>query len=1232
MQFYHHDFEQVQKKPTMSKTLRVHLFGPFEVLRDGQPLTNQDWLSRQTRAICKILLARRNQVVTSDQIIDILWPDDSPEAARRRLHVRISQLRNALGDGKSLVQTVDGGYLFNSDEHCWVDVDEFQIAVAEGSRYQEDDQQPQAIRSYMQAHELYRGDFLAEDLYADWTFAKREFYRERFLSVLIELSECYAQQGRYRLAIARCQEALTHDLLRETIYVRLMLYHYYAGERSQSLRVYERCCKVLADELAVDPLASTVKLAEQIRAGTLWANADAPRYPPPIYEGRLFEVPYALSETPLVGREREYAWLVEKWHNAETQVILIEGEAGIGKTRLVNAFAGFIAVQGAQVLRARISPSEHSPFAPLITALQPLLKQKNLIKLSPTKLATLSVLLPEISDLVPDIPRLPELPPAGERQRLHDAVDALIAACAEHPTLLLVDDAHRMGPASCEILARLTHSLKILLSYRHEEVSLDHPIRTVFQTGANKPRLAILQLETLTPRDVKTLIRRLARNDLAEIGTEISKQTGGNPLYVVTLLQHMFDEGQLYVDAGGGWGVASDEAPSLPSTIRSTIEARLQRLNRLQRRIFDLAAVMGGEFDFGMLREASQQSEEAALTTLDELIDIALITEPRSMDRAEFAITHDRYIEVAYDTLPGVRRKHLHHQVAKAIKKVHASTLDTFYPALADHFGKAEVVERERYYAALAGEQAAAQFANATALRYLSRALELTPHDEITHRYRLLLAREKVYDLLGDRQSQKDDLDILATLVDNLDTHQQAEVSFRQAAYDWFVGDYASTRVNLEKSIFLAQSCGAVDIEAASYLLRGKEELDQVIARQDLEKARTLAQQDGLRVMEGDIVRCLGNACFWQNSYEESKAYFEEALIIHREVGDLRGELSALNNLGHLLQNLGEPKNAVDLYKDGLAICQKIGDRLAEGVLLTNLGNMTAESGEYRQAQVWLEQACAIREEVKDEEGIGMVLPLLGDALRMQGKYSAAKTHYERGLTINVRIQQPVQQCGTLDSLSLWHSELGDYASARTYFDRALDILDDEKSPNRVRVLANGCLLNHILGDNTTALEIGEKALALSQELPQVRATALTNLGHVLAGSLQFDEAEEKYQRALEIRRKLMQPHLAVEPLAGLAQLALKHNNSDAALAYIEEILEHLQSGPLEGPDQVFQVYLTCYLVLSACQDTRSQEILESAYSLLQKRAAMISDDALRQSYLENVSANREIVKLFLAT
>jgi len=1201
-------------------TLQIYLLGPFEVFLNGNPLSNQEWQSQQARTIFKILLERRGKVVPSDQLIDTLWPEEEPDSARRRLHVRISQLRHALQEFKSLVRTVDGGYLFSLNEEIWVDIDKFQGAFAEGSQFQESEQHLEAITAFERARQLYRGDFLAEDLYADWTFSKREYYSERFITLLSELAECYAQQGRYRLAIARCQDALIHDPLRETIYVRLMLYHYYAGDRSQSLLTYDRLCNILANELAIDPLKSTVTIVKQIRDGTLWTYDDAPRYPPPIYEGRLFEVPFALSEMPFVGRDREYAWLIEQRRNPKNRVILLKGEAGIGKSRLLNEFIGNITTRGDTVLSSKISSGKHSPLIPVISAVQSLIKQRNLRGLSPATLSALYPLFPQIHEWAGYLPELPELSPVGEQNRLFNAIEELITASLTDRTLLIVDDAHRIGLSACKLLARISNSIQVLLSYRSEETPPDHPIQLVFQATP-----AALDLKPLQPKDIQKLVQEMSNNEFPNLVAEIGNQAEGNPFFIVTLLQHMFDEGQLYVNAGGGWGLTNYEVKSLPQSIRETIEKRLQRLNRSQRRVFDFAAVLGGEFDFYLLQQATQQPEDSLLTIIDELIDKALIIEPRASGQAEFSISHDRYAEVAQGTLPKIRQKQLHLQAARAIELIHADTLSAHYPSLAEHFRKAEITEKECFYATLAGKQAAAQFANNSALRFLSRALELTSDNEVEQRYQLLLAREKVFDLLGDRPSQKVDLDHLALLANGLASRQQAEIFLRQAAYDWIVGDDVSAFANLEKSISLAQSCGAMEIEAASYLLRGRGELDQTKARQYLEKARTLAKQDGLRVMEGDIVRALGNTCFWQNSYVESQTYYEEALSIHREVGDLRGELSGLNNLGHLSQLIGDPKNAGNFFEEGLEICSKIGDRLAEGVLLANLGGLMVDLGEYDQVVHLLQRACEIREEIKNEEGVGLLLPTLGDTLRRQGKFTKAKVQLERALEINTRIQHPPQECLSLDALLMLYCELGDYAVALDYFERALDVLTDESSPNRVRALANGCLLHHLMGNNGIASDIGEKALSLSEDFPQIRATALTNLGFVRIDTHKFDEAEKEFRRALELRKELMQPHLAVEPLAGLAQIALTQNNLQDALVSVETIFGEIEKKPHEGPDRLFTIYLTCYQVFAACDDPRAQKILETAYDLLQKRANQIEEDDLLQSYLENVQTNKMI-------
>jgi len=1208
--------------PHMSFALSIYLLGPFEIFRDGQPLSNSDWHSQQTRTICKILLARRGEVITSDQIIEILWPAEDPVSARRRLHVRISQLRRVLGTGKASLQTVDGGYLFQPNETCWVDVDEFQTRISDGSRFQEEGQQREAIRAYEQARQLYRGDFLAEDLYADWAYVAREHYRELFLTLLVELAESYAQQGRYRLALARAREAQARDPLRETITVRLMLYHYYAGERPQALSAFERCCQVLAAELAVEPLESTRQLAEQIRAGTLWASAEAPRYPPPIYAGRIFEVPYILGEMPLVGREREYAWLVAQWQDPARRVILLEGEAGIGKSRLAEAFTGYAASQGTHLLRTHLTPTEAAPLAPLAAALRPLLTWAALSPLKPATRTALAVLFPEIQAADENLPFLPALPPEAERQRLYQAVADFASANAATPTLLWVDDAHRLSASALELLARMTDSWQLLLSYRSEETPTGHPLRQVFG-GAS------LQLEPLNLAAVQTLLRQLAGQEMPALATQISVQSQGQPLFVVALLQHLFETGQLYVDANGYWGQTGELNLSLPPTMRAAIETRLHRLGRGPRRIFDLIAVLGGEFDFDLLRAASREPEETLLAAVDELISAALLNEPRRQGQSEFAVSHERYTEVAYATLPGVRRRQLHRQAAQAIEASYAGNLNAHYPALAGHYDQVENFERAAHYASLAGEQAAAQFDNTAALHHLSRALELIPTEDYAQRARLLLAREKIYDLQGVRQPQEADLTALEAQALNLPPRPQAEIALRRAAFEWIMGRDAAVETVLVETIRLAQVAAAHDLEARAYLLKGRAARDQALAQRYLTQAWQFAQQTSQRTLEGEIVRALGNSCFWQGRYATSQTHFEAALAIHREVGDLRGELSALNNLGQVLQLLGQLEKASRFYVQALAASRKIGDQLAEGVLLTNLGSLRLLLGDYEQAQADLVQALEIRQQIGNDEGAAMVLKLLGDTARQQGQYARAGEYYQHALDINRRLQHPKQTGEALTGLAALHRDLGAYARAEEYLAQAQAILPAEETGGCLCAISLGCAIHHLVGDPSQAQAFGEQAVDQSGDFPAILAEALTNLGWVLADGGQIAAARQHFARALDIRQSLGQRHLTAEPLAGLAYIALAQDDQAAARTQAEQIWQLGETSLLAGVERPLWVYLICYRVFQRGDDARAGDALAAARAILQERASSIDVEELRALYLEEVPENREISRLF---
>jgi DNA-binding SARP family transcriptional activator/Tfp pilus assembly protein PilF len=1206
----------------MNTILHIKLLGPFEITLNNRTLTNKNGCSQQTQTIAKILFTNHGKVIQADQLIEILWPNDSPDPARRRLHVRISQLRNGLQEKKALIQSIKGGYLCELDESCLLDTDVFQSQIAAGHRCQESGDLRQAINAFENARQEYRGDFLAEDRYEDWTFTYRESFKELFITLLIELSECYAQQGRYRLAIARARQAIAEDPFRESIYTRLMLYHYYAGERAQAITTFDRCSEVLLNEFGVSPLDATKRFMEQIKAGTLWKNTGAPRYPPPVYDGRIFEVPYALNEIPFVGREREYSWLVSQWDDPGLPVILLEGEAGIGKSRLLETFTGFIRSQGVRILQVQLGATIHMSTGAVVSALRSLLTQRVLDQLDPATIASLARAFPDLHERVELSARLPVLSALGERQRLFQAIFDLAKANDATPTIIVVDDAHRLSATAVELLAKLSEPFRVLLSFRSEEMAFDHPLRTTFKGPG-------LKLQSLSRTAIHELIRQISGQEHSEISSQISDQSEGVPLFVIGLLQHMFEKGHLFINASGQWDVTHQTDLPLPETLHATIETRLNHLNRAQRRIFDYAAVLGGEFNFNLLQNASQQPEDHLLAILDELIDAALMFEPRSLNMPEFAVNHDRYMEVAYQNIPPIRRKTMHLQAAQAIEKLYDEGWEGYYSQLADHYDRAESAKKTIHYASLAGEQAATQFASNEALHYFGKALTLLPKDEVLQRTHLLLAREEIYDLLGMRQEQNEDLVVLEAIRPQLLVSQKAEIFLRRAGYEWLMGNDTEADLALKDAIQLAQACGAVEIEARALLLAGRAALDQSQAIVYLQRARKLSQKTGKRALEGDIVRCLGNAAYWQNQFQGSQVYLKEALNIHREVGDLRGELSALNNLGLISQTTGQSQSAVDYYEDASKIGQKIGDRLAEGVILTNLGSLGIDLGEYSKSKDWLEQAIVIRDQIGNEEGLGLALNHLGDVHRHQGRYNKARQKYEDALAINIQIQHKPQTCDSYNNLSILYRELGCYRLAEENLKKACESFSNKNSPHIINTLINASLLSTLRGDPSQGLNKAKDALFLSADLPQHHAAALKNMSHAMTSLQRDEEASESFEHARSIYTDLGQPRLATEPLAGLALIALANNEHQKAFLHIRGILPIFDNGSLQGIDRVLWAYWICHQALIKVGDPHAKTIIGKAYTCMQERAESIEDQEMRHVYLTTIPENIKITKIW---
>jgi DNA-binding SARP family transcriptional activator len=476
----------------MSEELRISLLGSLVLAYKGVWLPANIWRSRQERRLLAILLTMRGTRVPAERLIEWLWPEADLASAAATLRSTVSGLRHTLeperGERASsrYILTRQGGYAWNMESGAWVDVDAFLVLTNDRDTRADRDTAAQLD----QALALYQGDYLADEADSPWADRLRELLHERFIAALHDLAELRLSGGEYEAAIALARRGLEHDRLREPLYRTLMRAQARAGDVASALQTYERCRRLLDEELGAPPSAQTRALHSAILRGdesretARQADQEARRPADRTQISPVSRLPSLVSHlvSPFVGRANELAALRD-WMNALDQrrggVVAVVGEAGIGKTRLIaEALRG--ASSDAFTIALRCTSLERRlPFVPLSEALRPLLRAvplETLQRLPPVALAQVAGLLPVLRERLPDLPVLPSPPPGEGRNYLLDGiVDVALALSREHPLIIWCDDAQWADEATLAALGRLSRhtprqALLLLLAYRSEEL------------------------------------------------------------------------------------------------------------------------------------------------------------------------------------------------------------------------------------------------------------------------------------------------------------------------------------------------------------------------------------------------------------------------------------------------------------------------------------------------------------------------------------------------------------------------------------------------------------------------------------------------------------------------------------------------------------------------------------------------------------------------------------------
>jgi class 3 adenylate cyclase/DNA-binding CsgD family transcriptional regulator len=455
---------------------------------------------------------------------------------------------------------------------------------------------------------------------------------------------------------------------------------------------------------------------------------------------------------PFVGREREVALLAERLEAAaagQGSVVLLQGDAGIGKTRLLEAVATLAQAQGALVLWGRCYEGEGAPaYWPWVQVIRAYVRAHDppiLRRQMGPGAADIAQVVPEVQHALPDLPAPLPLAPEQARFRLFDSVHHFLRnATSERLVVIALDDLHWADTPSLlllQFLARELSGSRLLLLGAYRDVDLDRqtPLTEIVAALRRERPHQRLRLGGLAAEAVTVLVRAAARTDLdaagQQLAAELHAETDGNPFFVQEVLRHLEESGRVIVRDGTWVQVPTDiGALGLPEGVRQVIGRRLSHLSETCLGALSVAAVIGREFDLTTLRQAGRGTAAALPDDADDLLDLVSEAEaarlveavPGALGRYRFA--HALIRETLYAELRTARRVRLHRRVGETLEQQYRTHPEPHLAELAHHFAEAAPggdVDKAVHYARWAAERAAAQYAYEDAARWYQSALQL---------------------------------------------------------------------------------------------------------------------------------------------------------------------------------------------------------------------------------------------------------------------------------------------------------------------------------------------------------------------------------------------------------------------------------------------------------------------------------------------------------------------------
>lgn len=1066
--------------------LQLQLLGGFNVSFDGAPVSG--FHQPRLQSLLAYIVLNRHTPIARSAIAFLFWPDSTDKQARTNLRKLLYSLRKALPKADRYLDVT-------TESIAWQNAAPFVLDVAEFEEHSAQALGTESTKGALkEAVSAYQGNLLP-GFYDEWILLERERLRSLYAEVLSSLSAIYENARDYGAAVRVAQRLLDLDTLQESTFRLLMRLHLFNNDRGAALAVYHQCSTILREELGVDPSPLTAEHYNRVLQ----------------LDSAVLDTPRIADSLPLIGRHQEWKQLDQTCQQVQKQgpatLFLIQGEAGIGKTRLAEELVTKARRLGLAPLYTRAYSAEGAaPYTPIVDLLRAVGTAAILEKLEPVWLTELARVLPELREERPDIPPPKPVTEAWQRQRFQEGLARGVLA-ARQPLLIHFDDLHWCDPetlAWMRFLLGYDRQARLLIvgTVRDDEVEFNHPLKKMRFDLEHKGRCRVVNLKPLGSEEVAKLAAEVVGQALSaeQIGRLLA-ESEGSPLFLIEMLR-----------AGGVEGLGSqlsewsdDPAPvmkgerRLPSKVQAVIRWRLSQLTPKAHDLAAAASVIGRRFQQDLLVFVSDMPEKELVRSLDELWRRRIVREEKT---ADYDFSHDRLREVAYAQISPIQRRYLHKRTAQALERLNADDLDPVSSRIARHYDRARANEAAIPFYEKAGRYAASQFAHKEAIRYFSRALELAGRDES-----LDTNVAAIYIRLGrvlEHESQFERA---------METYIQMEEVARQRA---------------DQSMLLTSKVAQIVLLATPTTVQDVRRGEALI-----DEALVLAHRLDDKVAEARLLWTRMLIYGFLGRYSKAIASGERALALARE-HNLQEQLAfILNDLGYrCYRQVGRLSRARELLQEASALWRELNNLPMLADSLSALCVVSVDEGNYELALTYSAEAYQICHSIGNLWGQSYSLLAVGWVYWEQGRPDRAISTMVECIRLGEKAGFLGAQTRGRAELSLILADLGADQQSMNTISQAVSVTEAQFSHSKLFILATIAQL-HLVHGRLTEAEAVIKRVKKDPDLKE-RVLRLTNVAEAILAL-----GQSKHKRALNIIEELIVNPSQSEKKSSLPELLL---------------------------------------------------------------------------------------------